>query len=138
MTPYQCKADQLLQHFGQTLGTPLRLKDGVCALFDAQGTELAVVEVPVHSDSVILHCNLLPLGHDLPSQALRQLLRLNFEIGAMQGSWLAIDEQDALCLCYVLSLERTDERHFSDTLNAFITQAKDVRTFSADLLRQAA
>lgn len=138
MTPHQLKADQLLQHFGQTIHAPLQLQDGVCALFDAQGTEVAIVEVPEHSDIAICHCALLPLSDDVPPQALYQLLRLNFEISAMQGCWLAIDEQDKLCLCHVLPLDRTDEQHFSDSLNGFIAQVKDVRAYSAEVLRQAA
>ncbi|MGR2741040.1 type III secretion system chaperone [Billgrantia sp. Q4P2] len=138
MTPHQHKANHLLQHFAQAIHTPLQLKDGVCALFDAQGIEVAIIEVPEHSDSAIFHGALLPLSSDTPPQALHQLLRLNFEISAMQGCWLAIDEQDKLCLCYVLPLDRTDEQHFGDSLNCFIAQVKDVRAYSAEVLRHAA
>ncbi len=138
MTPHQLKADHFLQHFGQTINAPLQLKDGVCALFDAQGIEVAIIEVPEHSDSAIFHCALLPLASDTPPEVLHQLLRLNFEISAMQGCWLAIDEQDKLCLCHVLVLDRTDEQHFGDSLNCFIAQVNDVRAYSTEVLSQAA
>lgn len=138
MTSHQLKANQLIQHFGQTIRTPLQLKDGVCALFDTQGTEVAIIEVPDHTDSVIFHCTLLTLSDDVPPQVLRQLLQLNFEISAMQGCWLAVDERDKLCLCHVLPLEQTDEQHFSNSLNGFIEQVKDVRAYSTAMLQAAA
>ncbi|MEI8632324.1 CesT family type III secretion system chaperone [Vibrio sp. PP-XX7] len=55
-------------------------------------------------------------------------------MSAMQGCWLAIDEQNQLNLCYVQPIEQTDEQHFSDTLAGFIGQVKDVRAFTSALL----
>ncbi|MDW6001973.1 type III secretion system chaperone [Vibrio mangrovi] len=136
MTPHQLKANQLIQHFGQTINASLSLKDGVCALFDTNHQETAIVEVPDFSDNIIFHCSLLKLPPEVTPQAMRKMLLLNFEISAMQGCWLAIDENDQLCLCHVLPLDKTNEQHFTDTLVGFIEQVKDVRAFTTDLLRE--
>lgn len=136
MTPSQRKANQLIQHFGQAIKTDLQLKDGVCALYDVDNREAAVLEVPDFSDSIICHCNLFNLPEDVPPQALRQLLLLNFEISAMQGCWLAVDERNNLCLCFVLPLDKTDEQHFSNSMLGFIEQVSDVRAFTSELLVQ--
>ncbi|MDH2435675.1 type III secretion system chaperone [Pokkaliibacter sp. MBI-7] len=137
MTPHQLKANQFIQHFGTSIRASLQLKDGVCALYDAEDQEVTVIEVPDHSDSAIFHCSLLTLSSDVSPQKLRKLLLLNFEISAMQGCWLAVDERDNLCLCHVLPLDKSDEQHFSNSLTGFIEQTKDVRAFTQELLRQA-
>jgi hypothetical protein len=137
MTPYQIKANKLIQHFGQTINASLSLKDGVCALYNTNHQETAIVEVPDFSDNIIFHCSLLKLSPDTAPQVLRKILLLNFEISAMQGCWLAIDEDDNLCLCHVIALDKTDEQHFTDTLTGFIEQTKDVRAFVLTLLQDA-
>lgn len=135
MTSFQLKANQLVQHFGQTINTPLSLKNGVCAIYDLDNQEKAIIEVPESSESIIFHCTLLKLAADVSVQTLRKLLLLNFEISAMQGCWLAIDEEDQICLCHTLSISQTDEQSFSDTLVGFMEQTQDVRLFITDLLQ---
>ena len=139
MTTSQNHVNKLLQHLAQRLRTPLELKNGVCALQDKDnGHEAIVIEVPEHSDSAILHCSLLSLSANVASTILRQLLLLNFEISAMQGCWLAVDENDKLCLCHVYSLDKADEQHFTNTVMGFISQVKEVRAFVAQMFENRA
>lgn len=134
MTAMKLKANQLIQHFGKTINSPLSLKNGVCALYDANQQESAIIEVPDMTENFIFHCTLTKLTSDPSKQLLRKLLLLNFEISAMQGCWIAIDENDHVCLCHTLCIEKTDEQNFCDTLIGFINHAKDVRLFVKDLL----
>lgn len=135
MTPFQFKANRLIEYFGETINTPLSLKNGVCALYDTNNQESAIIEVPEFSESIIFHCSLSTLPTEVSVQTLRDLLLLNFEISAMQGCWLAIDESEKICLCHTLSIEATDEQTFCDSLVGFIEQVKDVRLFITDLLQ---
>ncbi len=126
--------NKMLKHLASRLQTPLELKNGVCALMDKEnGREVIVIEVPEHSDSAVLHCSLFSLSTNVSSTILRQLLLLNFEISAMQGCWLAVDEKDKLCLCHVYSLDKADEQHFTDTVMGFINQVNDVRAFVSQM-----
>ncbi|TDO98240.1 type III secretion system chaperone [Marinomonas balearica] len=134
MTPYELKANDLIKHFAQFINTPLELKDGVCALFDAEDQQSVVIEVPKQSSSVILHCTLLQLESNVSTDVLRAILLLNFEISAMQGCWLAIDEAGQICLCNMIDLEKTDHEHFKNTLMGFIEQVRDVRQFIYEIL----
>lgn len=136
MTSLQSKANHLIQYFGRMINTPLSLRKGICALYDSETQqEKVIIEVPETSESIILHCTLTKLDRDVSVQAMRKLLLLNFEISAMQGCWLAIDEDDSICLCHTLNIEKTDEKNFCDTLTGFIAQTQDVRLFIADLLK---
>jgi len=136
MNPNQHKIEQLIQHLGQTIKADLQLKSGVCALYNAEGLQAVVLEIPDHSDTIVFHCSLFTLPDNLSRQTLRQLLLLNFEISAMQGCWLAADERDNLCLCYVLEIDKTDEQHFTNSVLGFIEQVKDVRAFTHELVHE--
>ncbi|WCN08397.1 type III secretion system chaperone [Marinomonas mediterranea] len=134
MTPNEQKAHSLIKHFAQFINTPLELKDGVCALYDTKDQQSVVIEVPNESNCIILHCTLLQLNTKVSTDVLKALLLLNFEINAMQGCWLAIDESDQICLCNMMDIEKTDQEHFKNTLTAFIEQVNDVRSFILEIL----
>ncbi|MEN0616100.1 type III secretion system chaperone [Klebsiella indica] len=134
MTESQLQVEKLLQHFAAGSTEPLHLKEGVCALCHEQGQEAAVLEVPEHSDSLLLHCHLF----EADEQIYPLLLQLNFEMGAMRGCWLALDEHNAIRLCYQQPLRQLDESVFSHMLNGFITQTVEVREFISDLLNRHA
>lgn len=129
MTPTQSKTNQFLQHFSQSINTKLSLNNGVCAIYNHLSQQSAVIEVPDFSDNIIFHCSLMTLPEKVNAQTMKQMLLLNFEMSAMQGCWLAIDEQQQLCLCYLLPIDKTDQTHFCNTLLGFIEQVKNVRPF---------
>ncbi|QUX90796.1 hypothetical protein CYL31_04985 [Marinomonas sp. A3A] len=134
MTETQLKAEQLIKNFGGKINTPLSLENGVCAIYDLNNQEQAIIEVPEHSENIILHCTIIKITADISVQSLQKLLLLNFEVSAMQGCWLAIDEEDQICLCHILDIKKTDEKYFSNTLVGFMEKAKDVRLFVTSLL----
>jgi hypothetical protein len=136
MTPTQLKADQFIRHFGQVTQNDLSLKHGLCALYDPDNQEVAVIEVPDFSDNIIFHCSLMTLPANTSAKKLNHLLQLNFEISAMQGCWLALNEYEQLNLCSVLDIEATNETHFHDTLTGFIELGKDVRAFVGEQLQK--
>ncbi|WP_219703137.1 type III secretion system chaperone [Marinomonas lutimaris] len=134
MTETQLKAEQLIKNFGKKINTPLSLENGVCAIYDLNNQEQAIIEVPEHSENIILHCTIIKITADISVQSLQKLLLLNFEVSAMQGCWLAIDEEDQICLCHILDIKKTDEKYFSNTLVGFMEKTKDVRLFVTNLL----
>ncbi|SHO55644.1 type III secretion system chaperone [Vibrio quintilis] len=136
MTPTQLKASQFIRHFGQVTQSDLSLKNGLCALYGPDNQEAAVIEVPDFSDNIIFHCALMTLPANISARKLSHLLQLNFEISAMQGCWLALNEHEQLNLCSVLAIETTSENHFHDTLTGFIELVKDVRAFVTGQLQQ--
>ncbi|WP_038913924.1 type III secretion system chaperone [Dickeya zeae] len=129
MTSAQQQAARLLQHFSQFNHTRLALNNGICVLNDAQGQEAAVIEVPAQSDNLLLHCQIVNLqGEDRPA-IYRLMLLLNFEMAAMCGCWLALDEFDNLRLCTQHPLDTLDEPGFTALLTGYIRQVSDVRAF---------
>ncbi|WPD75999.1 type III secretion system chaperone [Dickeya fangzhongdai] len=136
-TSAQQLAARLLQHFSQFNKTRLTLNNGICVLNGADGREAAVIEVPGQSDSLLLHCQLISLkGEDRPA-IYRLMLLLNFEMAAMRGCWLALDEYDNLRLCSQYPLDKLDEAGFSALLNGYIRQVEETRTFIEQTLAQA-
>ncbi|AWO77489.1 type III secretion system chaperone [Serratia marcescens] len=130
MTESQLRVEKLLQHFAAGSVAPLHLKEGVCALYHEQGQEAVVLEVPEHSDSILLHCQLF----EADAQLYPLLLQLNFEMSAMRGCWLALDEQHTVRLCFQQPLRQLDEASFSHMLSGFIAQTVEVREFISDWL----
>ncbi|CAI8760456.1 type III secretion system chaperone [Pseudomonas zeae] len=113
------------------LGTPLNLEHGVCALYDTDLQQAAVIEVGQHSDSVILHCR---LGALHPQQDnLEQLLCMNFDVALLRGCWFALDRGDVR-LCIERELNPLDADGFCHLVSGFITQARDTRMELAHLL----
>ncbi|MEJ2042489.1 MAG: type III secretion system chaperone [Reinekea sp.] len=138
MTPTQEKANRLIQHFAERINNYFTLDNGVCALYDTDGQEAVIIEAPQHSDNVLLYCTLQSMPLEITRESLSKLLMLNFEVSAMQGCWVAMDEDYRLRLCYLYSMVHIDENHFSDTLTGFIEQVKDVRALIPEFIEQAA
>lgn len=138
MTPSQQQAETFLQHFSAGCHTPLHLQNGVCALYNEQGQEAAVLEVPEQSDSLLLHCQLLVADPQSAAALYPLLLQLNFEMGAMRGCWLALDELHTVRLCFQQALASLDEASFTHVVSGFIEQAGEVRAFIAEMLAQSA
>ncbi|CCG85930.1 type III secretion system chaperone [Erwinia piriflorinigrans] len=138
MTSSQQRVEKLLQHFSAGCKTPLHLKEGVCALYNEQGEEAAVLEVPEHSDSLLLHCQLAETDPQASLTLYPMLLQLNFEMAAMRGCWLALDEQHKVRLCFQQSLAQLDEAEFSHIVSGFIEQAAEVREFIAHIIDRSA
>ncbi|MEM6050703.1 type III secretion system chaperone [Erwinia sp. P7711] len=133
-------AEQLnhfLHFYGRKIGAQLSLKQGVCALFDNHHQEVAIVELPQGSDSVLFHCRIETLQGDAAPQMLKTLLALNFEMNAMRGCWLALDAEESLRLCSQLAVATLDERLFTQSLEGFILQAQQVREFINEVVQAA-
>lgn len=129
MTPSQRQVETYLQYFSAGCKAPLHLKDGVCALYGNQGEEAAVLEVPEQSDSLLMHCQLTETDPQASLRLYPLLLQLNFEMAAMQGCWLAMDEQYKVRLCFQQPLAQLNEAAFSHIVSGFIEQAAEVREF---------
>nr|WP_113865231.1 type III secretion system chaperone [Brenneria salicis]NMN91763.1 Tir chaperone family protein CesT [Brenneria salicis ATCC 15712 = DSM 30166]RBP65829.1 Tir chaperone family protein CesT [Brenneria salicis ATCC 15712 = DSM 30166]RLM31864.1 DspFAvrF family protein [Brenneria salicis ATCC 15712 = DSM 30166] len=136
MTPAQQQVTRLLQHYGQTHHTSLNLQDGVCVMNGPDGQEAAVLEVPGNSDALLLHCQLVSFKHYDNVGIYHLMLLLNFEMAAMKGCWLALDENDTLRLCTQQTLDALTEPSFNALLSAFISQAVETRLFINNLLSQ--
>ncbi|OSN05715.1 type III secretion system chaperone [Lonsdalea iberica] len=139
MHSQQQHVTRLLQAFGRASQTTLKLENGICVLNDENGEEAAVIDVPTHSEQLLLHCRIVALdgleGLD-PTAIYRLMMQLNFEMAAMRGCWLALDEFNQLRLCFQHSLSALDENRFSAMLSGFIQQVKETRDFIISLLRQ--
>lgn len=138
MTSSQQRVEKLLQHFSAGCKTPLHLKEGVCALYNEQGEEAAVLEVPEHSDSLLLHCQLVETDPQASLTLYPMLLQLNFEMAAMRGCWLALDELHKVRLCFQQPLAQLGEAEFSHVVSGFIEQAAEVREFIVQLTARSA
>ncbi|WP_345831057.1 type III secretion system chaperone [Erwinia sp. HDF1-3R] len=129
--------NHLLEHYGRQHNSALTLKDGVCALVDRDNREAAVIELPPGSDSLIFHCKIEDLHEPCSERYLRTLMSLNFEMNAMRGCWLALDNEESLRLCSQLSVSGLDATGFRMALSGFMTQAREVNEFITSL-REAA
>jgi hypothetical protein len=115
----------LIAALGQHLNARLSLDDGVCALYDAQGREAAVIEIPAHSDSAILHCAMAVPAHT--PNLHKHLLELNFRLDTLRGCWLALDERGDVRLCAQSPLEGLGEERFCHWVVGFIAQVQETR-----------
>ncbi|KOC91372.1 type III secretion system chaperone [Winslowiella iniecta] len=132
MLPQQ-QLQNLLDEFASTQGITLRLDNGVCALQDDSGQEAVVLELPDGSDALLLHCQLFAMQqHGEKLAAWRLLMTLNFEMNAMRGCWLALDDEDQIRLCSQQPLVALDNARFTPLLLAFMQQAREAR----ELLRE--
>lgn len=134
MTPEK-QLQHLLDDFGARQGVRLRLENGVCALQDLQGQEAVVLELPPGSDTLLLHCQLFA-----PAQLAEQLttwrlmMKLNFEMNAMRGCWLALDDEEQVRLCYQHALAGLSPAVFTPLLQAFMQQAREARGLLPEIL----
>ncbi|MDD0975124.1 type III secretion system chaperone [Pseudomonas fontis] len=117
--------ERYITRLGNQLGTTLSFQHGVCALYDRDGHQAVVIEVPEHADQLILHCRLgaLQPGPDQPEQ----LLRMNFAIAALRGCWLALDQGD-IRLCTQREMSILDDEGFCSLVNGYIAQVRETRT----------
>lgn len=129
---------RLLEQYGRTLDTELTLENGVCVLLDAQQQELVTLELPP-GENLLLHCQIMSPQemHDDPA-LWRALLAMNFELDAMRGCWLALDPEVALRLCSQQALEHLDAPRFTQLVNNFIDQGRQVREFMPVLMARLA
>ncbi|WCG81388.1 type III secretion system chaperone [Pectobacterium sp. A5351] len=134
MTPTQQHITRLLRHYGSLSRTPLSLQDGICALRESDGQEAVVLEVPASSSVLLLHSDVMRFQGEVSTAVYQLMLMLNFEMAAMKGCWLALDENSTLRLCTQHSAESLDESGFTALLPAFISQAKETRLLIRGLL----
>ncbi|RLM27708.1 DspFAvrF family protein [Brenneria alni] len=134
MTSYHQQLESWLQHLAQRYRTSLTLRDGVCALCDENGAEAAVIEVPAQSDILLLHCQLPVLSEEMSEAISRFCLQLNFEMNAMRGCWLALDEYQTLRLCTQHPVNMLNEQTFTALVEGFIEQVDEVGAFLRDVL----
>ncbi|WP_061800114.1 CesT family type III secretion system chaperone [Serratia ficaria] len=128
---------KLLARYGVGLNTELQLENGVCALQDKSGQELAVLELTPSGEELILHCLILPADPAWQTPAMLQtLLTMNFEIGAIDGNWLALDPASNLRLCSRRELSQLDHTSFAQLLNGFTERGYQVRDFMPELLER--
>jgi hypothetical protein len=122
---------RLIAQLASQLGTPLTFQRGVCALYDRDHLQAAVIELPEHSETVVLHCR---LGTAQPgAENLQRLLSMNFDVATLRGCWLALDQGDVR-LCTSRELARLDEDTFGGLVQGFIAQVRETRVSLARLL----
>ncbi|WP_122745663.1 type III secretion system chaperone [Pseudomonas viridiflava] len=131
MANSQRDMQRFIARLSATLGTPLTLQNGVCALYDGQQRQAAVIEVAAHSDHVVIHSRLGQLRKS--PENLQRLLSANFDTAKLRGCWLALDQQDVR-LCTQRELVGLDEGTFCDLVNGFIAQTQQTRTAVVSLL----
>ncbi|QXI31254.1 type III secretion system chaperone [Pseudomonas vanderleydeniana] len=120
-----------IAHLATQLGATLTWQNGVCALYDNEHLQAAVIELPEHSDNVIFHCR---LGTLQPGpEHLQRLLALNFDTASLRGCWLALDQGDVR-LCTQRELSRLDEESFSSLVGGFVVQARETRSSLSRIL----
>ncbi len=118
-------AQRLLAALATQAGSPLVFKDGLCALADEQGQELANIEVPAPGDVVFVHAR---LDLDLTARGIHQrLLQLNFKPDQLGGCWLALDAQDSVRLCTQHDLGLLDELAFTQLIMGFADRLGTLR-----------
>ncbi|MFB6324882.1 type III secretion system chaperone [Pantoea deleyi] len=126
---------QLLDDFGRRQGISLTIDNGVCAMQDEQGQEAVILELPAGSDTLLLHCQLFAsalLTDQLTTW--RLLMKLNFEMQAMRGCWLALDEEEQMRICYQQPLAGLTPATFSALMLAFIQQAREMRLLLPEIV----
>ncbi|PBP97829.1 hypothetical protein CCL07_18955 [Pseudomonas congelans] len=118
-------ADRLLAALAAQAGSPLAFENGLCALADEQGQELANIEVPAPGDVAFVHAR-IDLDQAGPGVHER-LLQLNFKPEQMGGCWLALDAQSSVRLCAQQDLGRLDELSFCQWIMGFVDRLGTLR-----------
>lgn len=131
MTHAQRNVQLYLAGLSERLGIALTLNNGVCALYDNDRRQAAIIEVPDHSDNVIIHARLGLLRNS--PQNLQHLLNINFDVSKLRGCWLSLDQQN-VCLCTQRELSTLDEKQFCDLVTGFTEQLRQTRSQYASLL----
>jgi hypothetical protein len=115
----------MIEHLGKKMGITLSLDRGVCAIFD-RDRELVVIEIAPSSDLVILH-RVMAMQHE-GNRSYEHLLKLNFDITALAGCWLALDSSSQARLCAQLPMLLLDEVYFSQWVEGFVNLCSQVET----------
>jgi hypothetical protein len=118
-------ADRLLAALAIQAGSALTFKDGLCALADEQGQELANIEVPAPGDVAFVHAR---IDLDQTQRGMHErLLQLNFKPEQLGGCWLALDAQNSLRLCAQQDLGVLNESSFSQWIMGFAERLNTLR-----------
>lgn len=133
----QQKLQLMLDEFAGSLGIKLKLDKGVCALQDNRGQEAVVLELPANSDTLLLHCQLFAMQKYAENVAAwRLLMTVNFEMNAMRGCWLALDDEDEIRLCSQQAIDSLNASSFNQLLLAFMQQAREARELMTEMLAE--
>ncbi|MCD5981048.1 AvrF1 [Pseudomonas savastanoi pv. glycinea] len=118
-------ADRLLAALAAQAGSELVFKDGLCALADEQGQELANIEVPAPGDVAFVHAR---IDLDQTQRGIHErLLQLNFKPDQLGGCWLALDAQNTVRLCAQQDLSVLNELSFSQWIMGFADRLATLR-----------
>jgi hypothetical protein len=119
-------ADRLLAALASHAGGPLAFRNGLCALADEQGQELANIEVPAPGDVAFVHAR---IDLDMSRRGSHErLLQLNFKPEQLGGCWLALDAQSTVRLCAQQDLSVLDEISFSQWIMGFAGRLNTLRS----------
>lgn len=133
MIDINIKIKELFVELSDSVGSYLDIETGICALYDHDGHEAAIIEIPKNSEMIILHCELLSMDVDLTIEAYQHIMKQNFLIGDMKGCWFAM-EGNSLKLCTKRFITDMDGLRFCHLVNGFIEQGKEWRENLPQLL----
>ncbi len=93
MDNHQKQFEQLINGLSQTVGLPLSIEDGICALADDNGDIVINMELPETGNRLLLHRELMaiPDSPEIRHGCALQMLALNGLQLQMHGHWLCID-----------------------------------------------
>lgn len=118
-------AEKLIAALSHQLDTPLSLEENICALFDADDHEMAIIEFDMNSDLIAVHRRILA-SSDVEDKTCREMLRLNADQTRLSGCWLALDTQNALRLMSTETLSLLNESRFCNHVIGFMDVADEV------------
>ncbi|WP_251977515.1 CesT family type III secretion system chaperone [Salinicola avicenniae] len=116
---------------GERLGIPLTLRDGACALFDTHHREAAIIEFTPDQDLVTVHRQLRSAAETSALDA-SAMLRINADQARLAGSWLVLDDREALRLMTVVPLSLLSTNIFCDWVTGFMQVAQEVDAWLPD------
>ncbi|NRD75709.1 CesT family type III secretion system chaperone [Shewanella sp. VB17] len=133
MNEIEIKIKALFVELSDSVGSDLDIETGICALYDQDGHEAAIIEIPKNSEMIILHCELFSVNEELTIEAYQQIMQQNFLIGDMKGCWFAL-EGSSLKLCTKRFIADMNGLRFCHLVNGFIQQGKEWREKFPQLL----
>ncbi|AQS35665.1 Tir chaperone protein (CesT) family [Shewanella psychrophila] len=133
MHDIEIKINELFSELSHSVGSHLDITTGVCALYDHDGQEAAIIEVPKNSEMIILHCELLSMYEGLTVESYQHIMMRNFSISDMKGCWFAL-ENHSLKLCTQRAITDMNGIRFCNLVNGFVQQGKQWREKLPQLL----
>ncbi|WP_018691785.1 type III secretion system chaperone [Algicola sagamiensis] len=130
------QVNQWLNAFGQEHQAAFQLEEGVCAICCPHGNVVAVIEVPPHSDILVLHSQVADLRTTSEPGIYSALLTMNFQMDVMKGNWFSLHEGQVY-LCTQRALKDLDEVRFSHVLTGFINESELWREKVLERLQQS-